>query len=54
MVRKIPVTICRTTLKPNKEPKFHQVDKLIGVGSVITALLTILRSGLVFRNGLDI
>jgi len=32
MARKIPVTNWRTRQRPRMEPKFHQMERLIGAG----------------------
>lgn len=53
IVRKMPVRICRTIQNPKSEPKFHQIDKLIGAGSEISELFKMRNSGSVFRSGFD-
>lgn len=40
-----------TKHRPNKEPKFHQIDRLMGAGRSITAELTALSKGLALRIG---
>lgn len=54
IVKKIPVRICRTIQKPKSEPKFHQIDRLMGAGSEINELFRMRKSGSVFRSGFDI
>ena len=54
MAKKRPVTICATRQRPNKEPKFHQIDKLLGAGKSTNLLLAIFAKGWVFRNGINI
>lgn len=41
--------ICMIRHSPSREPKFHQMEMLDGVGRSMNAPLTIFRSGCVFR-----
>jgi hypothetical protein len=54
MARNNPVAICVMRHSPNREPKFHHVLMLVGVGRSISALLAILIRGWVVRMGLFI
>lgn len=49
MARKRPVRICIIRHRPSREPKFHQVEMLDGVGRSIRELLMILNRGWVLR-----
>lgn len=51
MARNRPVAICKARQSPRREPKFHHTEMLEGAGRSIRALLTIFRSGWVFRRG---
>lgn len=54
IVKKMPVRICRTIQNPKSEPKFHQIDRLMGAGSEINELFKMRKRGSVFRSGFDI
>jgi hypothetical protein len=45
MDRKSPVMICRIKHNPSSDPKFHQVDRLVGAGRSTSALLAIRIAG---------
>lgn len=45
MVKNRPVRICITRHRPNKEPKFHQIERFGGAGRSINVELTILIIG---------
>lgn len=49
MAKKRPVRIWIIRHKPRREPKFHQVEMLDGVGRSIRELLIILNRGWVLR-----
>jgi hypothetical protein len=53
MVRKKPVMIWIERQRPRREPKFHQTERLMGVGKKTTASEAIFRRGCVFERGLD-
>jgi len=48
------VAIWITKHRPRREPKFHQIERLEGVGRSIRELLMIFKAGWVFRIGLNI
>lgn len=50
MARKRPVRIWAIKQSPRREPKFHQMEMLAGVGRSITASFAILSRGWVFRR----
>lgn len=50
MERNKPVRIWETRQRPRREPKFHQIEMLEGVGRSISASLAALRRGLDFRK----
>lgn len=52
--KNIPVKIWIIKDKPNRDPKFHQIEILIGVGSLIKELLIILSIKFVFSKDLFI
>lgn len=54
MARNRPVMTWMTRQRPNMDPKFHQIDRLLGAGRSISLLLAILIAGWVFRIGLNI
>ena len=54
MARNNPVAICAIKHTPSKEPKFHHVLILVGVGRSIKAPLAILIKGWDVRMGLFI
>ena len=54
MARKRPVAIWVIKHKPRREPKFHSVEILAGVGRSTKAPFAILNSGWVFRMGVVI
>lgn len=49
MARNRPVKIWIIRQSPSSEPKFHQVEMLMGAGRSIRAWLIILNRGCVFR-----
>jgi len=49
MAKNRPVKICVARHRPNKEPKFHHPEILMGVGKSINAPLAILIIGCDFR-----
>lgn len=50
MARKRPVIIWVIRQRPKREPKFHQIEMLEGVGRSTRASFAIFRSGCVFRR----
>jgi len=50
MAKNRPVRIWDTKQRPRREPKFHQIEMLEGVGRSSKALLAIFKSGWVFRR----
>lgn len=54
MAKNSPVRICTIKHNPNKDPKFHQEEILIGAGRSTNALLAILNNGWDDRKGLFI
>lgn len=49
MARNSPVRICVIRQSSKREPKFHHAEMLEGAGRSISASLTILNKGCVFR-----
>lgn len=45
MARNSPVRICVVRQIPRREPKFHQVERLEGVGRSVSELLMIFSMG---------
>ncbi len=45
MARKMPVTSWIVRQRPRMEPRFHQMDRLIGVGRLNTAVFVVEWSG---------
>lgn len=54
MAKNSPVIIWIIKQRPNKEPKFHQAEILIGAGKSTKALLAIFNRGCLDRKGLCI
>lgn len=54
MARKIPVVSWIIKHSPNRDPKFHHVEMLEGVGRSISELFMILIKGWLVRKGLFI
>lgn len=54
MAKNNPLTICNIKQRPNKDPKFHKVEILEGLGKSIKELLTILNKLCVFKRGIKI
>jgi hypothetical protein len=54
MARNRPVAIWRIRQSPSIDPKFHQIDRLDGVGRSIRTPFTIFSAGCDFRIGLNI
>lgn len=54
MAKNNPVRIWIIKHNPNKDPKFHQIEILIGAGKSTKALLAILNKGCLIRKGLFI
>ena len=54
MARKRPVIIWTIKHRPKSEPKFHQIDKLLGAGRSTKEELIILIAGWDLRMGLNI
>lgn len=50
MARNRPVRIWDTRHRPRRDPKFHQIEMLEGVGRSSRALLAIFKRGWVFRR----
>lgn len=50
MARNRPVRIWAAKQSPRREPKFHQIEMLTGVGRSITASFAALSRGWVFRR----
>lgn len=54
MARKRPVIVCRIRQNPKSDPKFHQIDRLLGEGRSIKTLFIILSMGFDLRRGWNI
>lgn len=54
MARKMPVMSCMVKHMPRIEPKFHQIERLIGAGRSRKLVFTIEMSGLVIFRELGI
>lgn len=54
MARNKPVMIWIMRQRPRREPKFHQMDRFLGVGRSTSLLFRILMAGWDFRVGCDI
>ena len=54
IAKKRPVIIWMIKHRPNREPKFHQIDRFIGAGRSITELEIIFKRGCDFRRGRNI
>jgi len=54
MAKNTPVKIWITRHNPSNDPKFHQVDKLLGAGRSNKLPFITLITGWIFRMGLNI
>lgn len=50
MAKNNPLTICNIKQIPNREPKFHKVEILEGLGKSIRELLTIFNKLCIFKR----